>query len=141
MIALAWMYLGVSCVSLVIQSWKLRTLVSGWPVTPTVAESLTHRGLLRTSMSRVAAAIAYVAIAVWTLRDPSAMTTLGLAVFTGVQLMWISNAFADVRMWSYLRHHTTPPRNGEAQSMTVGNEPAEPTTGDTHAKRDPEFRQ
>jgi hypothetical protein len=55
------------------------------------------------------AALIYVMVGLWTLRNQSAMTQLSLGVFTLVQLMWISNAFADVRLWRFLSRNTTAP--------------------------------
>jgi hypothetical protein len=107
-IALDIQYLVMSCISLLIQCRKLYTLISRWPVTPTLTETQTHRGLLRTSLCRVLAAMVYVGLAAESLRDQSIMTPTTDIVLTAIQLMWIANAFADVRLWRYLSRHTTP---------------------------------
>lgn len=110
--SVAWVYLGVSCCSFLIQFWKLFTLLYQWPATRTQNQSHTHRGLIRTSICRVIAAIIYVAVGIYTLRSQTAMTAFSLEVFAGIQFMWILNAFADVRLWQFLENRiieTAPP--------------------------------
>ena len=111
--SVTWVYLGVSCCSFFIQFWKLFTLLYRWPDTRTTTQSHTHRGLIRTSICRVIAAIVYVAVGIYTLRSESVMTAFSLWVFAGIQLMWILNAFADVRLWEFLEKHIINPVPGE----------------------------
>lgn len=68
---------------------------------------LVHRGLVRTSVCRVLAAIAYVVFGVVALTSTSAMlvAVVSLILFTVVQLMWQANGLLDVS----LRRQLEPP--------------------------------
>jgi len=95
--ALSAAFVVVSAASLTVQSVALRRLFA-WPPVSTDADNMAYRGLLRTSMCRVLAALTYVTLgaAIWIRRDPLPLPSL--AVFTAVQLLWQANAVADVRL-------------------------------------------
>jgi hypothetical protein len=101
-------FVVVSLISLAIQVGALRVLFS-WPVAATSVASKTHRGLLRTSICRVVAAAAYVITGLVILFSRDALPLLSLSTFTAVQVMWISNAVADVRLRRWLAHDAQPP--------------------------------
>lgn len=94
---LAVVFVAVSVVTFIVQTVALVRLLS-WPVISTVSGTLVHRGLLRTSMCRVAAAATYViaGTTIWLNRE--ALPVLSLAVFSAVQVLWMGNALADVRL-------------------------------------------
>jgi hypothetical protein len=95
---LAALFVVVSLVSLAIQSGALLTLLFKWPIASTGPASRIHRGLLRTSICRVVAAVGYVVTGSVILISRDALPYLSLSTFTGVQVLWIVNAFADVRL-------------------------------------------
>lgn len=88
-------FLGFSVVNLLVHLVALRRMVYRPVAEP--AARMTWRGLLRTAVCRVIAALAYVGLGVMTLVAPSAVTALALAllVFMSVQTMWWINAGYD----------------------------------------------
>lgn len=94
---LAVIFVAVSVVTFTVQTVALVRLLS-WPVISTVPGTLVHRGLLRTSMCRVVAGAAYVVLGLTIVVNQSSLPVLSLTVFTLVQLLWILNATADVRL-------------------------------------------
>lgn len=93
---LAWLFLGVSGVSTIIQGGSLRKLLGSPKASG--REYGVHLGMVRTAVCRVAAAGAYVAFGVTTLVMGEALPVLALIVFAGIQVMWQLNAWADVRL-------------------------------------------
>lgn len=90
---LQWAFLIVALTALVMQASSLRRLLV----------SRTHgryaRGLVRTAVSRVCAAVAYVLLAAWSLRAPDPDTGIAaIVVFCAVQGMWIVNGLLDVAL-------------------------------------------
>jgi hypothetical protein len=94
---LAVVFVAVSLISLAIQLCALRALLR-WPRTRTDGQSRIHRGLLRTSVSRVAAAVAYVITGSVILASRDTLPLLSLSTFSAVQALWIGNSVADVRL-------------------------------------------
>jgi len=84
-------------VTFFVQTVALIRLLS-WPMINTLPGTLVHRGLLRTSICRVIAAIIYVTASttIWLHRD--SLPILSLTVYIFVQLLWNINAYADVRL-------------------------------------------
>ncbi len=95
--ALAVLFVVVSAASLAVQAVALGRLFR-WPTVATARGTLVYRGLLRTSMCRVLAAFAYVIFGSVILWRRSTLPVLSLAVFTAVQLLWMANATADVKL-------------------------------------------
>jgi hypothetical protein len=67
-----------------------------------------HRGLVRTAMCRLFAALLYVGVALATLHRNDQGPLIGLGVFTVVQLMWQANSMADVVLTRTERHAPMP---------------------------------
>jgi hypothetical protein len=92
---LAEVLVGVSLFSLVVQ-------VSGWrrlgspPTDP--QKKMVHRGLLRTARCRVAGATLYVLLGLAMLTWHRSFPAATLILFSGIQIMWQLNSFADVRL-------------------------------------------
>lgn len=80
--------LVVAGVSLTVQTTALWRLVTRprWP------------GLVRTATCRVLAAVTYVGVGLVAVLQPSNSGIVGVAVFTGIQLLWQANAVLDVRL-------------------------------------------
>jgi hypothetical protein len=118
-LVLSILFLAVSVTSLVVQTLALRRLYL-WPDTTTHRSNLVYRGLLRTSLCRVIAAILYVGFGVVALTSTPTLPVMSLAVFTFVQLLWQTNAVADVRLRGALagaaRHSQ---REGDAREGDV----------------------
>jgi hypothetical protein len=127
--SVAIMYMVVSCCTFIIQMWKLWSLLYQWPDTRTSGQSHVHRGLIRTSICRVLAAFVYVTVGIYTLRSESIMTEFSLWVFAGVQLIWILNAFADVRLWSFISRKVE--NTGVVDSETTESSGKSETLGTT----------
>lgn len=100
-------FLAVSIISLMIQGLSLYRLLHQEPIT-TQTQRMSAKGLRRTSISRVVAAVAYVVAATDSLFHPERTAASSLLVFTVVQIMWQLNAVADVR----LRHWLANPHRG-----------------------------
>lgn len=105
--ALSLTFLAVSIVSLLIQGFSLYRLLNQRP-TLTQTQRMSAKGLRRTSISRVVAAVAYVGAATDSVIYPERTALSSLVVFTAVQVMWQLNALADVR----LRHWLANPSRG-----------------------------
>lgn len=90
-------FLIVSLISLLVQGLSLWRLLSQQAVMSTVGRKAA-KGLKRTSMSRVVAAMAYVIAAIYSLVGPELTALLSLITFSAVQVMWQANAIADVRL-------------------------------------------
>lgn len=105
---LAVLFVLVSLVTLAVQTGALLTLLFRWPIAGTGTDSMVHRGLLRTSICRVVAAVGYVITGSVILISRDALPVLSLSTFTGVQLLWILNAFADVRLRRRLAEEASP---------------------------------
>jgi hypothetical protein len=87
--------------SLVIQLTALVRLRSQRHATRTAMAPAVYRGLLRTSICRVAAAAGYVTLAVvaaTTALSAPGLAVASLSVFSGTQLLWMGNAVFDVRL-------------------------------------------
>jgi hypothetical protein len=67
-----------------------------------------HRGLVRTAVCRLVAALLYVGVALATLHRNDQGPLIGLGVFTVVQLMWQANSIADVVLTRTERHAPMP---------------------------------
>lgn len=80
--------LGVSLVSVLTYMVALGQLLSG----------PRREGLVRTAACRLAAALLYVGVGLLTLHTNAEGPLVGLGVLTAVQVMWQSNAVADVRL-------------------------------------------
>lgn len=90
-------FLVVSTASLLLQAVSLRT-VTRLPALD-ARERLAARGLRRTGIGRVAAAMAYVVLGTWALAVPGTdLATATVTVFIAVQLMFQANAVLDVRL-------------------------------------------
>jgi hypothetical protein len=87
--------LAVSLVSVVIYMTALGQLLIG----------AHHRGLVRTAVCRLVAALLYVGVALATLHRNDQGPLIGLGVFTAVQLMWQANSIADVILTRTERRH------------------------------------
>lgn len=95
-----WVFLGVSLASCTLQCTALvDMLCAGAPRRDPVA-----RGLLRTVVSRVVAALAYIVLASLSLAFPSATAALAVVTFTAVQFLWITNAALDVQLRRQIAH-------------------------------------
>ena len=90
-------FLVVSLISLAVQVRAL-TRLTGRQKTTSEVERVAYRGLLRTSVCRVAAAVLYVAVGVATVTIPPETGVVALVSFILVQLLWQANAVADVRL-------------------------------------------
>ena len=103
-------FLVVSLASLVTQLTALARL-HGWPHPRPDKAGRVYAGLVRTSICRVAAAAAYVTLAVVaasTVLSARGLAVASLSVFSGTQLLWMGNAVFDVR----LRKTLADPRQG-----------------------------
>lgn len=89
-------FLVVSAIAL---TWQvimlLRLLARSLPLSQ--AGRLAHHGLIRTSSCRVAASSAYVALALLILLS-DALPVAALVIFAATQLLWMGNAWLDVRL-------------------------------------------
>lgn len=104
--ALLAMMLAVSCTSLVLQAAALAHLVRQRATYG--AERLAGGGYVRTACCRVAAAAAYVTVAVLDaagVQVPGAggVSAEALVVLTAVQLLWLANSALDIRLRAQLR--------------------------------------
>lgn len=104
-------FLGVSILSLTIY------LVGLFRIALRGRSDVVRRGLLRTSASRVLAGVGYVALATVTLILQKEFPTLVILVFSGVQVLWWSNAIADVIL---SRSLDTAPRGGRHRAKRKG---------------------
>jgi len=95
--ALAVIFVAVSVVSLTVQVVALSKLFA-WPTVITSRGTLVYRGMLRTSLCRVLAALTYVVIGTVILINQAALPILSLTVFSSVQILWMANAVADVQL-------------------------------------------
>lgn len=102
--SVAIMYMVVSCCTFVIQMWKFWSLLYQGPDVRNSNQTHFHRGLVRTSVCRVLVAFVYVTVGIYTLHSESIMTEFSLWVFGGIQLIWILNAFADVKLWNFISY-------------------------------------
>jgi hypothetical protein len=89
-------FLAVSCLSLVLQVVSFARLAVQRAGSPT--EKLVGDGYLRTIACRVLAATAYVVVAVVQLAGAGTLTGEAVVVFTSVQILWILNSAADIRI-------------------------------------------
>ncbi len=96
MLNLAFLFLVVSCVALTFHLLAFVRLAARRASTPT--EELVGGGYLRTVACRVLAGTVYVAVAVVQVAGRGSLTVEALAVFTFVQVLWISNSALDVRI-------------------------------------------
>lgn len=94
---LAVLFVVVSGAALLTHLIALSKLVSR-PAVITVRGLLVYRGLLRTSLCRVLAAFLYVTIGTVILIHQEALPVLSLVTFSSVQLFWMINSMADVRL-------------------------------------------
>lgn len=100
--------LTVSLISLAIQGWALvRILLLPLPPLPT--ERMAYRGLRRTALTRVGAALLYIAVGLYAINRPEDQL-FSLIAFTVVQIAWQLNSLADVRLRRRLAHIDLPPR-------------------------------
>jgi hypothetical protein len=67
------------------------------------------RGYLRTIACRVAAATAYVVVAAVQAAGDGSLSPEALAVFTAVQVLWVGNSLADIRIRRRLQGAAMPP--------------------------------
>jgi hypothetical protein len=122
--AVSVIFLIISLASFTIQLLALAKLYY-WP-----SSSDIHKGLLRTSICRFAAAVLYVGLAVTTLASVASerdLTVMTLAGYCLVQLMWQANAVADVRLRSRLaRSGGDKPRNGRHLSPVEPADESDP---------------
>lgn len=86
----------MSLVSVVIYMAALGQLLSGPK----------REGLVRTALCRLAAALLYVGVGLLTLHTNTEGPLVGLGVLTAVQVMWQTNAVADVRLARRFRRRT-----------------------------------
>jgi hypothetical protein len=92
---LATAFLAVSCLSLVSQAAAFAHLAARRGGRP--AEKLAAAGYRRTVACRVLAATAYVVAAAVQLAGDGTLSAEALAVFTGVQGLWVANSLLDIR--------------------------------------------
>lgn len=89
----AFIYLGVSLVSLAVQVFGLGRMADTNPRTP----ALVRRAMARTAACRVIAALLYVVLGGLAVSgQQQAAAPTALVVFTVIQVMWQANAIADV---------------------------------------------
>jgi hypothetical protein len=93
---LVFLFLVVSCLSLVSQLLAFIRLAARRPRTP--VEELVGAGYLRTVGCRVLAATLYVAVAAVQLAGDGALSAEALTVFTAVQAIWLANSLLDIRI-------------------------------------------
>lgn len=94
--ALAGTYLALSLITLAWQASALRRLQrAGAPVNS--RRGLAYRGMRRTLVSRVIAAVIYVALATGVLISGS-LPVAALLVYAGVQAIWLGNSWLDLRL-------------------------------------------
>jgi hypothetical protein len=88
----------VSSASLLLQGAALILLLHQHPVAGT--ERLATRGYVRTAACRVADAVVYVTVAAVQMAGARVnggdLTPEALVIFSGVQLLWLGNAAADI---------------------------------------------
>jgi hypothetical protein len=128
---LAWVFLTVSLVAVAMQSMALARLARGADRGPVAM------GLLRTGACRVVAASAYVALAVVSLAAAGGTGALAVAVFTAVQLMWITNGFLDVRLRRRLSSPSRPSSSRPQEAPVIRTVAA---TDGRHRQKEPTDR-
>jgi hypothetical protein len=103
---LALAFLAVSCASLASQA----TAFARVALRSRGRRDMVSAGYLRTIGCRVAAAAAYSALAAVQLAGAGTLSTEALAVFTGVQALWVTNSLLDIR----IRHRLQATRGAPA---------------------------
>jgi hypothetical protein len=108
------LYLSMSILSLLWQGSTLIRLVRD--STLRSRATLPYRGLLRTSVCRVTAAIVYVLVSINALWPRFAVLVFTFVVLTLIQAMWQLNARADLRLAQRLK---TTPRRPHTQELDM----------------------
>lgn len=103
-------FLLVSCLSLVFQVLAFVRVALRRARTP--VEELVGGGYLRTIGCRVLAATVYTVVAGIQFAGAGTLTFEALVVFTGVQLLWISNSLLDIRIRRHLSQARRVPDAG-----------------------------
>lgn len=103
------LFLAVSSINATGQLVQLHRL-RAWGAKAAGRDHDVHRGLVRTTACRVAAALIYIGFGITALlvRDPVRVAALSLIVFTFVQLVWQANSVADLRLRRKLAEAAVP---------------------------------